>query len=305
MNGFYSRINGYDNEENNDFIYRNTYNLKNEYFCDDDGKLIYLMIGWEDCSYLGYNFQTGKYADLDETAHDEYMIFHSFSDLFIHHLEINSYEDELKEFFQEYIEQTREEDIKYQEEHLALGNAYYKGEGVEQDYTKAFYHYREAAERDHPESPSAAEADVILSHEKLEEIIQEPGAAEKHGFTSDMGRMKGIIPQGRALHPPETCFASFWLSAAELRGMYLRQPSSTRSCANYVCPRHSAPRLINEKMKKRDKELQEFKEELERKRAAWKKKKNIFGGKENDKGTILCLCGKMLSGDYEQTSTTA
>jgi hypothetical protein len=96
-NGFFSRIHGYDATDDSGFIHRNTYNLENEYFCDDDGKLIYFMIGWEDESYLGYNFQTGKYADLYNVAHDEYMIFHSFSDLFIHHLKINSYKIEFEQ----------------------------------------------------------------------------------------------------------------------------------------------------------------------------------------------------------------
>jgi len=163
MNGFYSRINGFEPaDEDSSFIYNNTYNLENEYFCDDNRKLVNLMIGWEDESYYGYNMLTGKYADLSNLAHDEYKIFHSFSDLFIEHLSINGWYDEIKEYFQEYLEYTKKEDELYQHEHLKKGDQYYNGEDVEQDYTKAVYHYREAAERDTPESKSAADAQYKL-----------------------------------------------------------------------------------------------------------------------------------------------
>jgi hypothetical protein len=82
MNGYY-RIEGYKKPDDNNFINTNTYNLENGYFCDDNGKLKYLMIGWEDESYYGYNLQTGNYAELENVGNCDLEIFHSFADVFL------------------------------------------------------------------------------------------------------------------------------------------------------------------------------------------------------------------------------
>ena len=147
MNGFY-RIYGCPSQDEGtrDFFGRNTYNLENEYFCDDEGNLIYLMIGREDDTYYGYNMKTGKYAELDSVAHDEYKIFHSFTDMFLNMMYRDGWADEMDTFFHDFLECHKEEDARFQKEQLALGDRCYKGEGVERDYAQAAYHYREAAE---------------------------------------------------------------------------------------------------------------------------------------------------------------
>jgi hypothetical protein len=108
MNGHY-RIFGYKEpaEETYTFVKRNTYNLEKGYFCDDDGKLIYLMLGKEDDTYYGYNLQTGKYARLDEVFHDEYKVFHSFADVFLEMAYINFWNAEYEEIFHEYMDHTK------------------------------------------------------------------------------------------------------------------------------------------------------------------------------------------------------
>jgi hypothetical protein len=145
MNGYY-RIHGYKGpvEEDYGFIHTNTYNLENGYFCDDEGKLIYLIIGWEDESYYGYNLQTGKYVRLGNVLHDEYQIFHSFADVFLNMAYNNFWDDDYEEIFHEFVERTKAEDLKLQEEQLKLGDRYY----AKQDYTQAVYWYRESGERE-------------------------------------------------------------------------------------------------------------------------------------------------------------
>jgi hypothetical protein len=95
MNGFF-RLNEYihPEEETSDFFERNTYDLENGEFCDDEGNLVYLMIGWEDESYYGYNLQTGKYAELSNDAHD----------VFLNMMYRNGWADEMNAFFHDFLE---------------------------------------------------------------------------------------------------------------------------------------------------------------------------------------------------------
>jgi TPR repeat protein len=63
-----------------------------------------------------------------------------------------------------------------------LGVCYRKGEGVEQDIQKAVYWLIKADE-----------GGVFGAWEKLEEIIQEPNAAETYGFASEMDKIHSTI----------------------------------------------------------------------------------------------------------------
>jgi len=66
-----------------------------------------------------------------------------------------------------------------------LGECYLNGEGVKQDIKKAVHWFIEAEEKD-----------AHSVWEKLEEIIKEPDAAEKYGFTADMDKINTIIQRG-------------------------------------------------------------------------------------------------------------
>ena len=153
MNGFF-RIDEYTHpdQEKSNFFYCNNYNLENGYYCDDEGKLKYLMIGWEDESYYGYNFQTGKYAELSNMCGDEHKIFHSFADVFLNMMYYDGWADEMDAFFHDFLERYNEEDRRFCNEQIALGDRYCNGDGVEQDYSLAEYHYREAAEKESGEA---------------------------------------------------------------------------------------------------------------------------------------------------------